>query len=92
MDDCRQRHGGGTLSGCGAGGAAGLPESAGSEEMGYVSMLAGLRWVRQNGSQYGIRIINISVGLTPKGMSEDLALVRVSMRRCRVCGRGGSGK
>lgn len=45
---------------------------------GYVSdVLAGLRWVRQNGSQYGIRIINISVGsFTPKGMSEDSALVR----------------
>lgn len=33
--------------------------------------------MRQNGSQYGIRIINISVGsFTPKGMSEDSALVR----------------
>ncbi|MFQ8840089.1 MAG: S8 family serine peptidase [Clostridium fessum] len=68
----------GRYQGVGAGGAAGLPESAGSEGNGYVSdVLAGLRWVRQNGSQYGIRIINISVGsFTPKGMSEDSALVR----------------
>lgn len=45
---------------------------------GYASdVLAGLRWICQNGREYGIRIINISVGsFTRRGMSEDSALVR----------------
>lgn len=45
---------------------------------GYASdVLAGLRWVERHREEYGIRIINISVGsFTKKGMSEDSALVR----------------
>ena len=69
---------GGTLSGCGARAQLVCLKVLDQRGNGYVSdVLAGLRWVRQNGSQYGIRIINISVGsFTPKGMSEDSALVR----------------
>lgn len=45
---------------------------------GYASdVLSGLRWLEKNREQYGIRIINISVGsFTKKGMSEDSALVK----------------
>lgn len=45
---------------------------------GYASdVLAGLRWICRYGREYGIRIINISVGsFTRRGMSEDSALVR----------------
>ena len=45
---------------------------------GYASdVLAGLRWIREHGKEYGVRIINISVGSFHKrGMSEDSALVR----------------
>ena len=40
-------------------------------------VLAGLKWVERHREEYGIRIINISVGsFTKKGMSEDSALVR----------------
>lgn len=40
-------------------------------------VLAGLKWVEQHREEYGIRIINISVGsFTKKGMSENSALVR----------------
>lgn len=45
---------------------------------GYASdVLAGLSWLKKHKEEYGIRIINISVGsFTRKGMSEDSALVR----------------
>ena len=45
---------------------------------GYASdVLAGLRWVREHREEYGIRIINISVGsFSKKGMDENSALVR----------------
>lgn len=45
---------------------------------GYASdVLAGLQWVRQHGEEYGIRIINISVGsFSKKGMDENSALVQ----------------
>ena len=60
---------------------------------GYVSdVLAGLRWVRQNGSQYGIRIIGWL--LYTEGNERRFgagARCRCGVG-CRVCGRGGSGK
>lgn len=45
---------------------------------GYASdVLAGLRWVREYGKEYGIRIINISVGsFSKKNMNEDSVLVK----------------
>ena len=45
---------------------------------GYASdVLEGLRWIREHGEEYGVRIINISVGSFHKrGMSENSALVR----------------
>lgn len=45
---------------------------------GYASdVLSGLKWIERHKSEYGIRIVNISVGsFTKKGMSEDSALVR----------------
>ena len=40
-------------------------------------VLSGLKWVERHKQEYGIRIINISVGsFSKKGMSEDSALVR----------------
>lgn len=45
---------------------------------GYASdVLSGLKWIYQHREEYGIRIINISVGsFTKKGMSEESALVK----------------
>ena len=45
---------------------------------GYASdVLAGLKWIERHKEEYGIRIINISVGsFTRKGMSEDSVLVK----------------
>lgn len=45
---------------------------------GYASdVLAGLHWVMKHGAEYGIRIINISVGsFSKKGMGENSALVQ----------------
>lgn len=45
---------------------------------GYASdVIAGLKWVMKYGTEYGIRIINISVGsFSKKGMGENSALVR----------------
>lgn len=49
-----------------------------SKGNGFASdVLFGLRWLRQNREQLGIRIVNISVGsYSNKNMSEDSALVR----------------
>lgn len=45
---------------------------------GYASdVLSGLQWIRQHRREYGIRIVNISVGsLSKNGMDENSALVR----------------
>lgn len=45
---------------------------------GYASdVLSGLRWIKQHKHEYGIRIVNISVGsFSKRGMSEDSALVK----------------
>lgn len=45
---------------------------------GYASdVLSGLRWIERHKSEYGIRIVNISVGsFSKRGMSEDSALVK----------------
>lgn len=45
---------------------------------GYASdVIAGLKWVMKYGAEYGVRIINISVGsFSKKGMGENSALVR----------------
>ena len=45
---------------------------------GYASdVLAGLRWVREHRKEFGIRIVNISVGsYNRKGMTEESALVK----------------
>lgn len=45
---------------------------------GYASdVLSGLKWIERHKEEYGIRIVNISVGsFTRKGMSEDSALVK----------------
>ena len=49
-----------------------------SKGNGYASdVLAGLSWIRSHRQEYGIRIINISVGsFSRKGMTENSALVR----------------
>lgn len=40
-------------------------------------VLAGLKWIERHKEEYGIRIINISVGsFSKRGMSEDSALVK----------------
>ena len=45
---------------------------------GYASdVLAGLKWIREHKEEFGIRIVNISVGsFNKKGMDENSALVR----------------
>ena len=53
-------------------------KSAGQERNGYAAdVLMGLRWIREHRNEYGIRIVNISVGsLARQEMTENSVLVK----------------
>ena len=53
-------------------------KGTGSQGKGYASdVLAGLKWIREHMQEYGIRIVNISVGsLSRRDMTENSILVR----------------